>query len=181
MERWLPVVGAEGRYEVSDLGRVRSVDRIIVQRDRRYEGGTVFRQWRGKVLRPGPSTAGHLTVMLGRGLGSRQVHALVLEAFTGPAPAGCEARHLNGTESDNRWENLVWDTRGNNTRDKKWHRGTTLTKLRPPQVREIKQALKTGGPRGFQNRLAEKYGVSAFTISAIKHGLFHIDVSITGE
>ena len=173
-EAWKPVVGAEGQYEVSDLGRVRSVDRIVRQSN---GAGVVYdRLMPGRLLRPGRMTAGHLTVAIGRG-NSRQVHALVLEAFVGSAPLRHEARHKNGDPTDNRLANLAWDTRGNNTRDKKWHRGTELTKLRPPQVREIKQALARGGPRGFQARLAERFDVSPATISAVKNGLFHIDVT----
>ena len=32
-ERWLPVVGWEGRYEVSDHGRVRTVEHVVIRRD----------------------------------------------------------------------------------------------------------------------------------------------------
>ena len=72
-ERWLPIPGWEGLYEVSDLGRVRSIDRL----------NSAGQRVRGRVLRPGSRKSGHLLVNLwshNHG-GSRQVHALVMEAF----------------------------------------------------------------------------------------------------
>jgi NUMOD4 motif len=36
-ENWLPIVGYEGLYEVSDLGRVRSLDRIVERKDGRQQ------------------------------------------------------------------------------------------------------------------------------------------------
>ena len=51
-EEWRPVVGWEGLYEVSSLGRVRSLDRIEVVR---RLGSLVQRPRRGKVLKAGPA------------------------------------------------------------------------------------------------------------------------------
>ena len=45
------------------------------------------------------------------------VHRLVLEAFVGPCPTGMEACHNNGDPSDNRLENLRWDTHLENMKD----------------------------------------------------------------
>lgn len=105
METWKPVVGAEGRYEVSNLGRVKS---FIAP------GGE-------KILKPGthPRT-GHKLVLLSMSLGVKRmsyVHRLVLESFVGPCPVGMEACHLNDESSDNRLENLRWDTRSANRLD----------------------------------------------------------------
>ena len=47
-ETWLPVVGYEGLYEVSDQGRVRSVDRVVAALTK--SGGPGQRQFRGKIL-----------------------------------------------------------------------------------------------------------------------------------
>jgi len=46
-----------------------------------------------------------------------RVHRLVLEAFVGPCPHGCEACHRNNDPSDNRIENLRWDTKQSNLAD----------------------------------------------------------------
>lgn len=49
------------------------------------------------------------------------VHRLVLSAFTGPCPPGMECCHNDGDPSNNRPENLRWDTRSSNARDKRVH------------------------------------------------------------
>jgi len=108
-EEWRPVVGHPG-YEVSDQGRVRSVDRIV-----KTSNGQ-SRRYRGMLLQPGPSNYGHLSVVLGRG-NTRMVHQLVLEAFVGPRPKGMECCHGLGGHTDNRLVNLRWDTRSNNILD----------------------------------------------------------------
>lgn len=107
-ERWLPVVGYEGLYEVSDLGRVRSMARP----------GT-----RGGVLRGNPGKYGHQTVCLSRGgdLAYLQVHRLVLEAFWGPCPVGHETRHLDGDATNNQLHNLRWGTPLENAEDRQQH------------------------------------------------------------
>lgn len=50
-----------------------------------------------------------------------KIHRLVLLAFVGPCPDGCEGRHLNGDGRDNRLENLAWGTRAENGTDKRSH------------------------------------------------------------
>lgn len=50
-------------------------------------------------------------------MGTRYVHQLVLEAFVGPRPEGMEACHWNDVCTDNRLENLRWDTTSANRHD----------------------------------------------------------------
>lgn len=118
-ERWLPVVGFEGLYEVSDMGRVRSLDRVLpYERVDQYSGRVlqIDRRRRGQLLQPGRKPSGHVSVALGRGQ-SRDVHVLVLEAFVGPCPEGKEALHGNDVGNDNRLANLRWGTRSENVFD----------------------------------------------------------------
>ena len=103
-EKWLPVVGYEGLYEVSWSGRVRNART-------------------GRVLSPTRNTTGYLKVAL-HAAGRRRdslVHRLVLEAFEGPCPEGMEACHENGDPHDNVWDNLRWDSRSSNMRDRVRH------------------------------------------------------------
>lgn len=125
-ERWLPVPGYEGLYEVSDEGRVRSSRR------------------RGNLLSPKVTDRGHLTVTLSRGgmRSIRRVHRMVLEAFVGPCPDGLEGCHGNGVPNDNRLANLRWDTRSNNSLDAVMH-GVH------PQSR--KHECKKGHPYSLEN------------------------------
>ena len=105
-EKWLPVVGFEGFYEVSDLGRVKRIN--------------VGREARERLLKASSNTLGYLRVSLYRdGKGStRRVHRLVLEAFVGPCPEGEEGCHGDGDPANNRLVNLRWGTVSSNAIDR---------------------------------------------------------------
>ena len=83
-EEWRDIPGFEGEYQVSDLGRVRSIDRIVEQ-DSRW--GVIRRRLQGKVLSPHLEKSGYLGVQLGRRKKQR-VHELVAAAFIGPRSPG---------------------------------------------------------------------------------------------
>jgi hypothetical protein len=113
-ECWLPVVGFEGQYEVSCLGQVRSVDRIVVFCDGRK------RFARGRIRKSHPFTdRGYRAVTLCSENHCRphSVHVLVLTAFVGPPPSGTECLHDNDIADDNRLSNLRWGTRSENLYD----------------------------------------------------------------
>lgn len=115
VEQWRPVVGWEGLYEVSDRGRVRSLPRIV------YAGPVVGqRQAVGGIRTLVQSKRGHLVVALCRDGNDhrRYVHHLVLEAFVGLRPPGTECCHRNDIKTDNRLENLRWDTSSANMQDR---------------------------------------------------------------
>lgn len=116
-ERWLPVVGHEDAYEVSNQGRLRSIDRISV----RFDG--VPRRLKGRLLHPSATPLGYLSASgWEHGEPFRlRVHVCVLEAFVGPCPEGMETRHLNGNPSDNRLDNLCWGTPKENGEDRIRH------------------------------------------------------------
>jgi len=117
-ERWRCITGHEGHYEVSDHGRVRS---LFV---RKFYG--VFA--RVKILSACRATGGYRVVTLySHRNRTHRVHRLVLEAFRGPCPKGCEASHLDGDPGNNRLENLVWETSLLNNRRKHGHRTCVLT------------------------------------------------------
>lgn len=169
-EIWKAIPGFEGLYEVSDQGRVRSLDRVVACCG--PTKGSYLSKKKGRMLRPGRMPSGHLSVVLGRDAGSFCVHVLVLLAFRGPCPVGLEVRHRNGVPSDNRLLNLEYATRTRNSQDKKHHNGARGYKLSPRQVAEIKKKLRyTTGVE-----LSRQYGVAQSTVSAIKTGRFHLDV-----
>lgn len=109
-ERWLPVVGYEGLYEVSDRGQVKSLERLNLR----------GRRLRERILKPGsPGKHGHLYVDLYREghRSHRQVHSVIMETFVGPCPEGMEVRHLNGDSADNCLANLQYGTHRENVAD----------------------------------------------------------------
>lgn len=117
METWRPVVGFEGRYEVSDLGQVRSIDRMVISGS---DGR--MRLSRGQVLSPSAESRGrgHLTVQLWSDNRSyrKYVHVVVLEAFVGPCPDGMESLHFDDVPDNNALSNLRWGTRSDNISDR---------------------------------------------------------------
>ena len=109
-ERWLPVVGWDGYYEVSDLGRVRSVPRV----------GSDGRRLKGRILRPRiiPKTGYHRVCLSRAGKHyDLYIHRLVLEAHAEACPPGMEGRHWDGDPSNNRLSNLFWGTPSENQMD----------------------------------------------------------------
>lgn len=123
-ERWLPVVGWMGFYEVSDLARVRSVDRVILTK-------SGPRHYRGRVLKPGKDRKGYLQVFLQRPGESRMlsVHQVVAAAFIGPRPPGMETRHLDGNKLNCHPGNLAYGTGAENMQDQARH-GTNANTLK---------------------------------------------------
>lgn len=101
-EEWREIPGNSSFYEASNLGRIRSVSRTVKFSDGRS------RFYESKILKPTPDKGGYLTVTILRK--TRTVHSLVLEAFVGPRPLGCEACHGVKGNQDNSIENLRWDT-----------------------------------------------------------------------
>lgn len=109
-ERWLPVVGWEGIYEVSDLGRVKRTKRA--------------RGTRPGILKGGMDRYGYPVVALSspdRPYRYVKIHRLVGDAFLGLLPEGMETRHLNGNPADPRLVNLAYGTHAENMRDMDAH------------------------------------------------------------
>ena len=101
-EIWRNVLGYEGKYMVSNLGRVKSIDRLV-----EYSGGYTKHK-PGKRMKPYLLRKGYLRVALSKN-GKRKsflVHRLVWEAFNGPIPEGMQVNHINEVKTDNRLENL---------------------------------------------------------------------------
>lgn len=113
-ELWKSIHNYEGLYEVSDQGRVRSLDRIDSAGRRRP--GRIL----NPVLVPSSIHRNRLRVNLCyKGIQHPvYVHTLVLENFDQPCPPGLECRHLNDIGTDNRRTNLTWGTRSENLRDR---------------------------------------------------------------
>jgi len=168
-EIWLPAIGFEGRYEVSNLGRVRSVDRI---EEYCRESVVIKRRHRGRILSP-CSSAGYPSVNLGRK--QTKVHRLVCKTFHGMPAPGQEVLHKDGTRSNPRADNLRWGSHAENVEDmflhgvrtrkapkaKRPHAGggerQHLAVLTDEKVREMRR-LSQGGENAAS--IAKQFGVN---------------------
>ena len=111
---WLPVLGYEGSYEVSDNGEVRSLDRYA---DNSFGGKSAIR---GRLLKGRPLSTGHLIVALYKdakptGL---QVHRLVLTAFVRTPREGELGLHRDDDPLNNSLTNLRWGNVSMNMQDR---------------------------------------------------------------
>lgn len=162
-EKWRDIPGYEGMYQVSDLGRVRSVDRPV----RCISGGMeTTRTARGKILKPSALPTGHLTIHLGRRK-TTTVHIVVAAAFIGPRPDGNDVAHLNGDPTDNRPSNLSYTTRTENNRHVVGHGRRPLS---VEQVNYIRQRTKDGVTTELREELAKELGTNRRHISKVIRG-----------
>lgn len=170
LEEWRDVVGWEGWYEVSSLGRVRRV--------KPYHG-----LYAGHVLKSGVGTHGYLALRLhqpGRGH-TRTVHSLVAEAFIGPLEDGFEVNHKDANKLNPRATNLEYIPHLKNVRHSIEH-GLTLNRYQLPalpgsqhggaKLTEADVLAMRALPRrrGLGRELARKHGVTEGIISEILSG-----------
>jgi hypothetical protein len=153
-EIWKPVIGFEGKYEVSSLGRVRSIPHQIIRNG--YPVNVV-----GRVLKGFKHN--YYYVFLG-GKNQRAVHRLVCEAFHGD-PQGREVNHIDANPFNNCVENLEWVTRSENRRHTLLMGNHNRARLTGGQVLQIRERLNAG-ETGIS--LAKEYGVSRHAITNIK-------------
>lgn len=172
IEKWRSVTGYEGLYEVSNFGKIRSLPKIKKNRHGWYTK-------MGVELKPWPVKSGHLLVGLypqgGYKIKIFSVHRLVLEAFVGPCPKGMEACHFPDKDpSNNRLDNLRWDTRSANQTDSVKHgtkpQGTDhyRAKLKPEDIPDIRRRIARGESL---SSIGRRYKIAAIAISCIRDGI----------
>lgn len=187
-EIWIDIIGYEDYYQISNLGRVRSKDRYIIQEK---GNGTLYkRHMKGKILSLNRTNGkGYKTVSLGKGCEeSRQnfyVHRLVAEHFISNPNNLPEINHKDkkGDKSNNCVDNLEWCTRKENMEHafennlNQWviykkngirkGKDNYNTKLTETEVIEIYNLLKEN--KLSCREIGELYNVSKQTILAILH------------
>ena len=126
-EIWLNIKGYEGFYQVSNQGRVKSLDREVVYPDGHKQ------QYKGKILKTYIGTTGYLFVTLTVNSKAKRVrvHRLVAEAFIPNPENKPDIDHINTIRTDNRVENLRWATRSENMKN-------TLTRQKCSESRKGK-------------------------------------------
>lgn len=159
-EIWKDITGRKGFYQVSNLGKVKSLQRVIVRKN-----GCNY-SVKMKILKPGKDGHGYLLVNLFPGNKRIRIHALVLIAFLGNRPTGMEGCHNDGNPANNRLNNLRWDTHSANTIDAVKHGCNPNFKLNAAKVIWIRNNKHLLSGRN----MAKKFMVSTATISNILTG-----------
>lgn len=111
---WKDIINCEGVYQVSDTGKVRSMDRKIQDSLGR------IRKMKGRELSQGLHVYGYWQVTLSKGpvKKTRTVHQLVCEVFLGQRPEGMEVLHGPAGIKDNSLNNLRYGTKSQNAKDR---------------------------------------------------------------
>lgn len=178
-EIWKDICGFEGKYQVSNVGRIRGLG---FKYKVKFPNKLAHRISLPKLYVP--VLVGHkdkskryFAVSLEKNNKYKQyrIHALVLEMFIGPRPKGMHGAHLNGNRLDNRLSNLKWCTAKENMSHKILHgtqpmgENTHNHKLTPRMVIEIREKFR---PRIESNSrlLAEKFKCSQAAIADVIAG-----------
>jgi hypothetical protein len=177
METWKAIPDYEGLYEVSDMGRVRSVDRVVESSKRGAQ------KLKGQIITSFLTPEGYFKVNLCKdGISKNfKVHKLVKNSFHGPTPKGLDVLHGKDGKKCNKLSNLEFGTKQQNNGPDKVRDGTDNrgenhphAKLTETDVRSIKKLLNTGW---IQKDIAKIFGVTDTCISRIKcgKGWAHLD------
>lgn len=169
-EIWKSISGYEGLYEVSTLGNVRSIDRVVQSR------------WgdckiKGRMLKPAITKQGYLLVVLCKDgvMKTFKKSRLIALAFIPNPENKREVNHVNGIKTDDRATQLEWSTPSENiihARDK-LHMGNFFSKGMAPANRILTDAKVVEIRSRFANekitqvQLGKEYGVTNAAINLI--------------
>ena len=144
-EKWLPIQGYEGLYDVSNYGRIRS-------HDYRKKGVT-------QILRTHASKGYYIKVGLRKDGKKRyfRVHRLVAIAFLPPPQSGqTQVEHVNCDKRDNRVQNLRWCSPKGNMANPLTRYHLSISHMCPPP--EIRAHYSAGQKRRFARERETKTG-----------------------
>jgi hypothetical protein len=161
-EIWKDIEGYEGLYQVSNLGRIKSLPKMVS--GNHYRGERII----------GSSSGFYNRVCLYKNNKAKsiRIHRLVAKAFIPNLENKPEINHVNGNRLDNRVENLEWATPKENMRhafDTGLNKGPNvngnqqgekhpISKLTEIQIIEIRRLYKEGGIS--QSQIGRKFGIT---------------------
>lgn len=177
-EKWKSIAGYEGLYEVSNLGRVRSMPRTeaFLKKSNGQIATLCVRQRKEKILKAG-QRGGYLSVVLSKNGTTHNalVHRLVAQAFIPNSDNKPQVNHIEQPKTDNSVGNLEWATPAEDGQHRVAHdlrpNGSRLpqTKLTEEQVVEMRDFRAQGW---LLRELSAKYDVAESTVSAVVRGRF---------
>jgi hypothetical protein len=168
-ENWKAIPGYEGLYEASDLGRVRSLDRVV------FTQSGISRRIKGKLLKPitcKDDLRQQVSLCKDYCVTVIRLHHVIMLTFVGNRPEGLVTCHYDGNPSNNALSNLRYDTASSNMKDAVRHGTANLgercpsAKLTAEQVLEIRCRLEMGEKVAI---ISQSFGISHQQISKIKN------------
>lgn len=170
-EIWKEIPRFSGRYEASNLGRIRTIEHYAIRTDKKTY---LAKQ---KVLKPAINHSGYyrFAVKYNGKLNSFYVARIIAETFIENPENKEQVNHKNGIKTDNRPENLEWCTRSENSQ----HSFDTglqkpkigilngMAKLTWEQVRYIREQKRIGGKYWGRERIAKELGISSAHVKDI--------------
>ena len=174
-EVWKPVVGWEGLYSVSNLGRVRRERREVIHRNQVEDFRMVYPE---KILKGNCDSKGYPQVRLnGKHFGKKhrvaRIHRLVAESFIPNPLRKPHVNHMNSNKLDPRPENLEWCTASENLKHayesgaKKVKLGENCPNNKYDRDLVSRIYMEAKARTMSQEKIGEKYGVPQITVSNI--------------
>lgn len=172
IEEWRDVPGYEGKYQVSNFGRVKSLARFVLNGNKHWQPERIFKKYL--------NNRGYEELKLYKGnreFKNVQLHRLVAQAFI-PNPNNYpQINHIDGNPENSRVENLEWCTNSMNTKhaydtglkDPKNYKGSANcnAKLTDEQVINIRLDRKNGMSI---SEVSIKYGIRKNHVGLISNG-----------
>jgi hypothetical protein len=170
-EIWKNIPAYEGMYQVSNLGRVKTVAREV------KNTAKSFRKLEEKIHTPCDNGNGYkyVTLSMSRVRSNYYIHRIVAEVFLCNCFELLEVNHIDGNKANNRVDNLEWCTRSENA--KHAHKSglnhvlkgeaNPGAKLTEEIVRKVRELYDTG--QYTQKKLAEDFGIGKGYIFHIVH------------
>ena len=155
--------------EMKDIKLIDFLPNTHISRD-----GRIWRNGREKKFTVGPIGYEVVSFSTNNKTKTYYKHRLVLHAFVGECPFGCEALHINGNKLDNRLENLRWGTRKENVADSIKHGVATIgarngqAQLTVDMVKVIRQSKLT---KDSVAKLSDQFQVSNYVIRRVLNGM----------
>jgi hypothetical protein len=163
MEIWKDIIGYEGQYQVSNLGRVRS----LLNNIRSLRKEPLIRK-----LRIGKSGYYYLNIFKNQELKTLKPHRLVAEYFIDKIYGKDYVNHIDGDKLNNKYTNLEWVTPKENYdhsvligKQNPIGSSNHNSKLKDIDVLEIRRLYEN--KKYNQTQLAKKYSVTQRCISLI--------------